>query len=66
MYYTISDYENICVDNFELNQCVLDSIVSLENVLNLNTERKDNFFEKKPKHWNHVKTFENIIHTKYK
>ena len=46
MYYTISDYENICVDNFELNQCVLDSIVSLENVLNLNTERKDNFFEK--------------------
>jgi hypothetical protein len=58
MYYTISDYENICVDNFELNQSVLDSIVSLENVLNLNSEKKEHFFEKKPKHWNHVKTFQ--------
>jgi len=59
MYYTINDYENICVDNFELNQSVLDSIISLETVLNLNSEKKEQqFFEKKPKHWNNVKTFQ--------
>lgn len=59
MYYTLSDYENMCIDSFELNQSVLDSIISLETVLNLNSEKKEQqFFEKKPKHWNNVKTFQ--------
>lgn len=55
MLYSLSDYESIDVDSFTLSNEVVESIKNLEDIMNI--DKKDTFFEKKPKMWNTPKTF---------
>lgn len=55
MLYSLTDYESINIENFILSEEVMDCLSNLETILNV--DKKDTFFEKKPKSWNTPKTF---------
>ena len=56
--YTLSDFENISIESYILDESVINSIMNLENMLNLNSDKKEHNYEKKQKPWNHVKQFQ--------
>lgn len=58
MYYTFNDYENISIDNYIMDQSILDNLTALEGILNLNVEKKEHNYERKSKSWNQVKSFQ--------
>lgn len=58
MYYTLNDYENISIENYIMDQSILDNLTALEGILNLNVEKKEHNYERKSKSWNQVKSFQ--------
>jgi hypothetical protein len=61
MYYTFNDYENISIDNYIMDQSILDNLTALEGILNLNVEKKEHNYERKSKSWNQAKSFQKTI-----
>tara|TARA_B110000483_G_scaffold243674_1_gene335344 strand:- start:26730 stop:27623 length:894 start_codon:yes stop_codon:yes gene_type:complete len=58
MYYTLSDFDNISFESYELSASVIESINILDSILNVNVEKKEHSYEKKQRSWNHTKTFQ--------